>query len=39
MVAAAITGGDILVQNVIPTHLHPIIAKTAGDGCGSSGNR
>ncbi len=27
MVAAAITGGDILVQNVIPTHLHPIIAK------------
>lgn len=27
MVAAAITGGDVLVQNVIPTHLHPIIAK------------
>lgn len=27
MVAAAITGGDILVENVIPTHLHPIKAK------------
>jgi len=27
MVAAAITGGEILVENVIPTHLHPIIAK------------
>lgn len=27
MVAAAISGGEILVENVIPTHLHPIIAK------------
>ena len=27
MIAAAISGGDILVENVIPTHLHPIIAK------------
>lgn len=27
MIAGAITGGEILVENVIPTHLHPIIAK------------
>lgn len=27
MVAAAISGGEVLVQNIIPTHLHPIIAK------------
>lgn len=27
MIAAAITGGEIQVQNIIPTHLHPIIAK------------
>lgn len=27
MVAAVITGGEVLVENVIPTHLHPIIAK------------
>ncbi len=27
MVSAAITGGEVLVENVIPTHLHPIIAK------------
>jgi len=27
MIAAAISQGEILVQNVIPTHLHPIIAK------------
>jgi len=27
MIAAAISGGEILVENVIPTHLHPIIAK------------
>lgn len=27
MVAAAISGGEILVENVIPTHLHPVIAK------------
>lgn len=27
MVAAAITGGEVLVDNIIPTHLHPITAK------------
>lgn len=27
MIAAAITGGEILVENVIPTHLHPVVAK------------
>jgi len=27
MIAAAISGGEIIVENVIPTHLHPIIAK------------
>ncbi|MEN6350183.1 MAG: UDP-N-acetylglucosamine 1-carboxyvinyltransferase [Syntrophomonas sp.] len=27
MIAAAISKGDILVENVIPTHLHPITAK------------
>lgn len=27
MIAAAISGGEVLVENVIPTHLHPIIAK------------
>lgn len=27
MVAAAISGGEVKVQNVIPTHLHPVIAK------------
>ncbi|CFX00351.1 UDP-N-acetylglucosamine 1-carboxyvinyltransferase [Syntrophomonas zehnderi OL-4] len=27
MIAAAITGGEVLVENVIPTHLHPIVAK------------
>jgi UDP-N-acetylglucosamine 1-carboxyvinyltransferase len=27
MAAAAITGGDIMIENVIPTHLHPIKAK------------
>lgn len=27
MVAAAISGGEIIVENIIPTHLHPIIAK------------
>ena len=27
MIGAAITGGEVLVENVIPTHLHPIIAK------------
>lgn len=32
MVAAAISGGEILVENVIPTHLHPIIAKLKESG-------
>lgn len=27
MVASAITGGDVLVDNVVPDHLKPIIAK------------
>lgn len=27
MIAAAISGGEVKVQNVIPTHLHPVIAK------------
>ncbi|MDO4539691.1 MAG: UDP-N-acetylglucosamine 1-carboxyvinyltransferase [Syntrophomonadaceae bacterium] len=27
MVAAAISGGTVLLENIIPTHLHPIIAK------------
>lgn len=27
MVAAAITGGDVLIENVIPSHIKPIIAK------------
>lgn len=27
MVGAAISGGEVLVENVIPTHLHPIVAK------------
>ncbi|NLY21429.1 MAG: UDP-N-acetylglucosamine 1-carboxyvinyltransferase [Tissierellia bacterium] len=33
MVAAAITGGDIVVDNVIPDHLKPIIAKLIETGC------
>lgn len=27
MVAAAITGGDLMIENVVPSHLKPIIAK------------
>jgi len=27
MISAAISGGEILVENIIPTHLHPIVAK------------
>lgn len=27
MVAAAISGGEVIVENIIPTHLHPIVAK------------
>ncbi|HEX3011868.1 MAG TPA: UDP-N-acetylglucosamine 1-carboxyvinyltransferase [Syntrophomonadaceae bacterium] len=32
MVAAAISGGEVLVENVIPTHLHPVIAKLKESG-------
>lgn len=27
MIAGAISGGEVMVENIIPTHLHPIIAK------------
>lgn len=27
MIAGAISGGEILVENVIPTHIYPVIAK------------
>lgn len=27
LVAAAITGGDVIVENVIPSHIKPVIAK------------
>lgn len=27
MAAATITGGDVVIENIIPTHLHPIKAK------------
>jgi len=33
MVAAAITGGDILVDNVISSHIKPVIAKLKETGC------
>ncbi len=33
MVAAAITKGDIIVENVIPSHIKPIIAKLREVGC------
>ncbi len=33
MVAAAITGGDILVENVISSHIKPVIAKLKEAGC------
>lgn len=33
MVAAAITGGDIWIENVIPDHLHPVISKLREAGC------
>lgn len=33
MVAAAITGGEITVENVIPTHIVPLIAKLKEAGC------
>ncbi len=33
MVAAAATGGDVLIKNVIPKHLESIIAKLVETGC------
>jgi UDP-N-acetylglucosamine 1-carboxyvinyltransferase len=27
MMAAAVSGGEVLLENIIPTHLHPVIAK------------
>ncbi len=33
MVAAAITKGDIVVENVITSHIKPIIAKLREVGC------
>lgn len=33
MVAAAATGGDVLVENVISNHMKPIIAKLKEAGC------
>ena len=33
MVAAAITGGDIIVENVITNHIKPVIAKLKEAGC------
>lgn len=33
MVAAAITAGSITIENVIPTHLTPLIAKLRETGC------
>lgn len=32
MIAAAISKGEVLVKNIIPTHLHPIIAKLQESG-------
>ena len=33
MVAAAITRGDVLIKNVVPDHVRPIIAKLKECGC------
>ena len=33
MVASAITGGDIIIENVIPSHIKPAIAKLREIGC------
>ena len=33
MVAAAITGGDVVVDNVISSHMKPVIAKLEEAGC------
>lgn len=32
MVAAAATGGDVVVENVVPSHLQPIVAKLGESG-------
>ncbi|NLB33844.1 MAG: UDP-N-acetylglucosamine 1-carboxyvinyltransferase, partial [Tissierellia bacterium] len=32
MVAAAATGGDVMIENVVPSHLQPIIAKLRESG-------
>jgi UDP-N-acetylglucosamine 1-carboxyvinyltransferase len=33
MVASAITGGDVLIENVITSHIKPVIAKLIEVGC------
>jgi len=33
LIAAAITGGELIVENVIPDHLKPVIAKLEEVGC------
>jgi UDP-N-acetylglucosamine 1-carboxyvinyltransferase len=33
LVAAAITGGDVLVKNAVPEHLEPVIARLREAGC------
>jgi len=33
LVAAAITGGDILVQHAVPEHLEPVLQKLRATGC------
>lgn len=33
MVASAITGGDVIIDNVIPSHIKPAIAKLRETGC------
>ncbi|MBR5229143.1 MAG: UDP-N-acetylglucosamine 1-carboxyvinyltransferase [Firmicutes bacterium] len=33
MVAAAITRGDVLIKNVVPDHVRPVIAKLTECGC------
>ena len=33
LIAAAITGGELTVENVIPDHIKPVIAKLAEVGC------
>ncbi len=33
LVAAAITGGDVLVKNAVPEHLEPVLQKLRATGC------